>query len=148
MKTYVITFSKNFPSYHTKKGFQTNFIDKILDKEKTTTIRTNFKRWNNIRRDVNNGSAILSLRYWSGKPYRSKQVEFALCSKLNTERVFITNDHNGFEMSINGNYCTEKQISDIGKSEGLSIDHDFIDWFNTDEFSGALISLLELTSKQ
>ena len=144
MKTFVLTFSKKFPSHHTRKGEATNFIDKLLTKTKTTTIRGNEKRWRKIRREVNEGRAFLSLRYWSDKPYRSKQVEFARVYEMATHRVFITNSHNGFEMSINGVCSDNCAINHIVKREGFDTEADFTDWFTAEEFSGVMIELFEI----
>lgn len=44
--------------------------------EKLHTIRSNYKLWSKRIAEVEQGKAILSLRYWEGKPYNSKQVEF------------------------------------------------------------------------
>lgn len=40
---------------------------------KIHTIRGNYERWAKRIKDVQDGKAILSIRQWSGKPYRSKQ---------------------------------------------------------------------------
>lgn len=144
MKVYVITFSNNYPSYHPKKGTSTGFIDKILNKVKTSTIRGNYDRWQKIRREVNKGNAYLSLRYWSDKPYRSKQIEFARSYQIATHRIFITNSVSGFEMSINGRYSLYETMERISKMEGFEDVEDFNDWFQKDEFEGVMIELEQI----
>ena len=141
MKTYVLTFSRQFPANHPRAGAETSFISKTLAREKQTTIRKNHFRWRKIAGDLKEQKGILSLRYWSDKPYRSKQIEFAQVSEINVRRAFITNDQNrGFEMSIDSDCQCRGDIAKIAEKEGLSV-LDFMDWFSEEEFSGALIEL-------
>lgn len=70
---------------------------------------------------------MLSLRYWSGKPYKSKQVEF---------KKFFKTDGIGLqkaERMDNALYATiDNKIvdwGDIAKNDGLSF-LDFCDWFS------------------
>ena len=44
--------------------------------KKIHTIRANYELWKKRFQKIEAGEACLSLRFWSGKPYRSKQVEF------------------------------------------------------------------------
>lgn len=127
MKTYVLTFSKEFPATHPKAGSPTFFIDKITCKEKLHTIRANAELWFNRIADIQNGNAELSLRYWSGKPYCSPQIEFGRLGKedeIGIQRLqFIGNlmtpcvDH----------WCYPRS-RDIAKNDGLCLD-DWCDWF-------------------
>ena len=41
---------------------------------KIHTIRTNYQLWEKRINEVQEGNAVLSIRQWSGKPYRSKQT--------------------------------------------------------------------------
>ena len=85
MKTYVITLSQVFPVTHIRKGEPTGFKDKFLaaiGKEvciwlKLHTIRANYELWKKRFEEIDAGRACLCIRQWSGKPYRSKQVEIA-----------------------------------------------------------------------
>jgi hypothetical protein len=144
MKTYVITFSRNFLKSHPAAGEPTHFVESILEGSKTTTIRGNYQYWKKVARAVNNKEAILSMRFWKGAAYKSKQQEFARCTKLSTKRVFATNDHNGFEMSVNGQYQYRCDIQDIIEKEGFKDANNFYDWFSQDEFSGIMLGFLEL----
>ncbi len=87
MITYVITVSRTFPATHPRREEPTFFKEKIetavmqYEKghgliEKLHTIRANYSLWKKRFEKIEAGEACLSLRYWSGKPYRSKQVEF------------------------------------------------------------------------
>lgn len=72
-KTYVLTLAKVFPKGHPKAGQPTGFKEKFLKGEKIHTIRLNPDLWRKRIIDIQNGDAKLSIRQWSGKPYRSKQ---------------------------------------------------------------------------
>lgn len=61
----VITFAKHFPAYHFRRGEQTHFPSKVVFNEKKHTIRVHKHRWA--------PGELFSPRYWTGKPYRSKQ---------------------------------------------------------------------------
>ena len=77
MKTYVITLSRSFLSGHPRVGEPTGFRDKFLRKEKIHTIRGNYHLWSKRIREVCGGQAVLSIREWTGAPYRSPQAEIA-----------------------------------------------------------------------
>ena len=53
----------------------TEFKEKVLNKKKIHTIRANFPLWEKRIKEVQEGRAVLSIRQWTGEPYRSKQVE-------------------------------------------------------------------------
>lgn len=74
-KTYVLMLSEFFPKTHNKAGMPTEFKEKVLNKKKIHTIRANFPLWEKRIKEVQEGRAVLSIRQWTGEPYRSKQVE-------------------------------------------------------------------------
>ena len=86
-KTYVLMVAREFPQTHQRKGEATNFVDSIKlqiafgGNGKKHTIRKNYPLWEKRINEVLEGNAIISLRYWSGKPYKSPQVEFATLDK-------------------------------------------------------------------
>ncbi|WP_297449641.1 hypothetical protein [uncultured Alistipes sp.] len=49
-------------------------------RKKIYTLRANFDLWEKRIAKIKAGDAILSIREWEGKPYRSKQVEIARIS--------------------------------------------------------------------
>jgi len=135
MKTYVLTVSKNFPANHPKSGHPTEFPDKILNGRKRHTIRKNYDLWAKRFEQINAGNAILSIRYWSGKPYRSKQVEIKQLTK---------DDGIGIEMlkscdELYGLVASSKTVAVgapwplIAIYDGLTLD-DFEEWFNINDF--------------
>lgn len=130
MKKHVITLSKVFLSGHAKAGQPTNFRDKFLRGEKIHTIRADEKRyWEKAIREVQEGKAILSVREWSGQPYKSKQETIKdLTAKdgVCCVPVFIRNPRVTFENNPGGiNF-----VSIVSKNDGLS-DVDFWEWFKT-----------------
>ncbi|WP_418202533.1 hypothetical protein [Bacteroides sp.] len=90
MKTYVITLSQVFPTGHKRAGEPTSFRDAfnagqvfnrgslcLYRHPKKHTIRSNYPLWLKRITEVQQGKAVLSVRQWTGKPYRSKQEEIA-----------------------------------------------------------------------
>lgn len=91
IKTYVLTLSKFFPSTHIRKGEPTSFRDAfnagqvfnrgsacLYRHPKKHTIRSNYPLWLKRITEVQAGKAVLSVRQWTGKPYRSPQEEIAI----------------------------------------------------------------------
>lgn len=149
IKTYVLIVSQYFPAWHPKAGQPTGFVEKIFNGEKIHTVRLNFDWWTNIMDEVKKGDAIISLRYWSDKPYHSKQVEFKQITKNDNpdiQHVFMTDHHAEplYEVTIDdSNYLykwSEREL--LASNDGLSM-NDFYDWFffkNKDaQVSGAII---------
>ena len=94
MKTYVITLSRHFLANHKRAGEETHFKEKFLlgqgltdydtpSMAKIHTIRANYPLWEKRIKEVQDGRAVLSIRQWIGKPYRSKQVEIATLTAKN-----------------------------------------------------------------
>jgi len=143
MKTFVLTVSRVFPATHRRKGERTYFPEKILVNEdiniasdkftefdivgfepKIHTIRANYELWNKRAKEINEGKAILSIRYWSDKPYRSKQVEICILEKIGIQKIVIDPVYL-FRIDDSEVYFG---LDDIAKNDGLSIE-DFKNWF-------------------
>lgn len=129
MKTYVLTLSKVFPKTHKRAGEETEFEFKFVfggNLEKKHTIRANYPLWEYRISEVQKGRAVISLRQWTGKPYRSPQVE--IC-KLTAE------DGVGIQMLkmidlyrptiINGH---KVELPDLAANDGLAY-KDWVEWF-------------------
>lgn len=149
MKTYVIIVSRYFPATHKRRGEETFFREKILSgqgdrykhklvqecfqkpPEKIHTIRANFELWANRIKEVQEGKAVLSLRYWSGKPYRSKQVEICRLAKDDGVGVQLLRFPGGFFGSqlVDGE-IKYWNLETLAKNDGLSFD-DFREWFRS-----------------
>ena len=144
MKTYVLLISRYFPATHPRKGEFTDFCDKILvgcivgqsnstkgSLRKIHTIRANYDLWKRRIDEVNAGEAVLSLRYWTGKPYNSKQQEFARLGKdsgIGVQNLGWTLDHSFNDRPMIFPSCELISIEDLANNDGLSFD-DFEAWF-------------------
>lgn len=166
MKTYVLTVSRYFPKTHKRAGEETNFVEKIihaviqkgilralnaksvtgLNDCKIHTIRSNYELWAKRIKEIQEGNAILSIRYWSDKPYNSKQVEICqldknsgigiqtvyfdtvrLCERKETPLTAVV--YEPFKYKFN------PHLSDLAKNDGLSVE-DFQDWFKRPSLLG------------
>lgn len=143
MKTYVITLSRKFPATHPRAGQPTGFFDKFIAGQadsrkgwlvspKLHTIRANYDLWKKRFEQIAAGEACLSVRQWSGAPYRSKQVEIARLTRLDgigIQRLSFDQDRDGCVsykfFDIDGHYA---DINDVANNDGLTFD-DWREWF-------------------
>ena len=149
IKTYVLTVSKTFPAKHKRVGEETFFVEKILSGEKIHTIRANYPLWKNRIDEIQKGNAILSLRYWSDKPYNSKQVEFMQLDKdsgIGVQKIIIKDWFRElyYSFQIDDRFFPGKGLAYtswrefyaklIAKKDGLTFDQ-FKDWFKNYDLS-------------
>lgn len=156
MKTYVITLSRVFPVTHFRAGIETNFRDllemalngtprkeiehghgvrTILFGGKLHTIRANFPLWEKRIAQIQNGEAVLSVRQWTGKPYRSKQVEIARLTGedgVGVQELRLTDLSR--PTTING---TQVELPALAKNDGLNY-NDWYHWFRGYDLSKPL----------
>lgn len=128
MKTFVLIVSKQFPKTHIRAGESTRFVENIKrlfseECEKIHTIRANYKLWSKRAKEINEGKAILSIRYWSDEPYKSKQVEICRLERIGVEKL---EDPTNFLFAPIGNKWVNWE--EIAKNDGLSFE-DFCEWF-------------------
>ena len=81
--------SRTFPVNHPRKGEETGFPDAIVTEDKRHTCRGNYALWAKREAEVQAGRAVISLRYWAGKPYASKQVEFCVLNYIHVQKVHV-----------------------------------------------------------
>ena len=149
MKTYVLTLSQKFPAKHPRKGEPTNFNNQLLNAVwrahnmsvgfpqfgmKLHTIRANYPLWQKRFAQIEAGKAILSVRYWTGKPYASKQME--ICKLTKTDGIglqgLIILPASPNEVLIkekvqeNEYRYIKKEL--VAANDGLSLEN-WIDWF-------------------
>jgi len=110
---------------------------------------------------VQEGKAILSLRYWSGEPYRTKQIEFAQLDKDSGVGVqelkfgycnSLISLSDKFFPIITKPYIIELEnlkdkyldILQISKNDGLKFG-DFMDWFKNYDLSKPM-AIIHFTS--
>ena len=125
MKTYVITISKHFLTTHKRAGEETDFKEKFLNGEKIHTIRVNYPLWEKRIKEAQEGRAVLSVRQWTGKPYRSKQVEIARLTAENGIGVQQL-DIFDFMRPAKIDSCQLVDLRDLSNNDGLS----FSDWYH------------------
>ena len=132
MKTYVITLSKYFLATHKRAGEKTNFKEKFLSGEKIHTIRANYPLWEKRIKEVQEGRAVLSIRQWIGKPYRSKQIEIATLTAKNgigvQKLIFVGNDIMLPVVEYGGNKFRSMDRYRLASNDGLSFKN-WVDWF-------------------
>jgi hypothetical protein len=116
--------------------FQDRFVDKVRSGAKTTTIRTS--DWH-----IKPGT-VLSLRRWTGKPYRSKQeiLREAVC--VSVEGIHISKIGCAVETipGYSGGFTERGHENDIAKQDGFASFPDMVDWFEKNHglpFDGYLI---------
>lgn len=164
MKTYVITLSRNFPAKHPRHGEPTNFDIQTanaflkMNKKgiffpkygmKFHTIRENYDLWSKRFEQIYAGKACLSLRYWTGKPYHSKQTEIVKLTKedgIGLQKLLFASDRDGqqcwWNFSIDGRYCHYDTKADylpneLAENDGLAY-KDWQDWFRNCDLSKPL----------
>lgn len=156
----VITFSRTYPSYHPRAGEPTYFVEKMLK-----SLEPESKTWNPpYAQLLKNGLSLFvgdliepkhhtiraghrwkegdwfSPRVWSGKPYNSKQIQFAPDIQIKKVWDFDISGHDG-KFFIDGKTLAECHIFliDIAENDGLTA-ADFRAWFKHPKpFSGQII---------
>lgn len=141
MKTYVITLSKVFPSTHAKAGMNTCFEEK-LRVYKLHTIRANFDLWYKRFEKIAAGEACLSVRVWTGAPYRSKQKELARLTKddgigLQKLQLEVADKSFGIYHARIDDGCGSASIIELATNDGLSLE-DWKKWFKNYDLSKPL----------
>jgi len=137
MKTYVLTISRDFPKTHKKAGYPTMFLALISALVKKHTIRGNYKLWKKRFKKIEKGEACLSIRFWEGKPYNSKQKEFLNLKntdgigiqKLTFQECFLETG-----WIVGQAEYSDQLLSCVAENDGLSKE-DFIEWFKKYDFS-------------
>lgn len=137
MKTYVITLSEKFPTTHPRKGQETEFGRSFLNGKKIHTIRGNFPLWEKRLKEVQEGRAVLSVRQWTGVPYRSPQKELRRLTKedgVGIQKVVFSRSE-WDESDGRQHFCNwatvdgrEINLDDAAQNDGFSGFLDFILW--------------------
>lgn len=126
LKCYVLIISEIFSSTHPRAGQLTGFYNSIKHGTKLHTIRNNYDYWRIRVEEINKNKAYLSVRKWTGRPYKSKQRE--LFRFFNTDGIGIEKLEytlNGWCINGNNVSCSTAQIA---KNDGLGFE-DFNNWF-------------------
>lgn len=137
MKTYVITVSEKFPKTHLKAGQETGFIDKIINKHKIHTIRSNYALWKKRFEEIDKGKACLSVRVWEGVAYKSKQREIFVFYKsdgISLQKIEFNNEENLYIYESSWIDNKPQLVWDVAKNDGLKFE-DFLHWFKDYDLS-------------
>ena len=133
MITYVLTVSEFFPKTHNKATIPTGFVNAISQKWKRHTIRGNYVLWLKRFKKINEGKAVLSVRSWSGKPYRSTQIEhfvFDKDDKIGLEKIEFDDEFDSpIHHPVIDNW-SKPHIQLVAENDGLSL-RDFKEWFKS-----------------
>lgn len=160
-KTYVLTLSAAFPKTHSNRIYPTYFKERFLLGQgcpdcatqqdlsgenisncngcgracflvKLHTIRSNYPLWEKRITEIQEGRAVLSIRQWQDKPYRSKQVEIARLTADNgigIQKLSFDKDKDGVPslkyFNINGKYVDREMLAN---NDGLSLEY-WQEWF-------------------
>lgn len=128
-RSILITLSRVFPKNHPRKGEPTNFARKLADGTLKHTIRGNYYMW------VLNAEKLrhperwqLSVRQWSGQPYRSKQEEIAIINHPIAVEPLLMHYHADTDTITAKVETKPVDIADIATNNGLTLD-EFKDWY-------------------
>lgn len=128
-KIYVITLSKVFPKTHKRKGEATFFEEKFR-KQKLHTIRANYDLWKKRFEEIEKGKAVLSVRQWTGTPYRSKQREIACLTDIDgigIQKLRSFDKDTAYFVGNNGNVLPVP-LQELANNDGLSL-NEWKGWF-------------------
>lgn len=135
MKTHVLLVSQYFPKTHPRRGESTGFVEAIqnlfrTDKPTTKihTIRSNYDWWKKRIDEVNAGEAILSIRYWTGKPYNSKQEEILRLTEAGIQCLIRFPNAAGCGNVCDSDGAKTVRIEQLAKNDSLPL-QDFKNWF-------------------
>ena len=116
----VITLSKTFMKGHPREGQPTGFRQALFEGRKIHTIRANASGY------FKDGD-IISIREWSGKPYRSKQEVILDGVQIGIEPIII--ESNGVIMNAYvGSGSVYITLAWLAVNDGLNY-KDFVNWF-------------------
>lgn len=154
--TYILILSEVFPKGHPRQGQPTGFREAFLrgqdspqgEGAKIHTLRGNSSLWEQRAARVNAGKAVLSVRQWSGKPYRkgSTMVEIGRLTRLGIQHVMMDMAEGKPFAIVRDDDMAGRMVSigAIASGDGLS-EEDFIPWFRLSVVNGFNGCILHFT---
>lgn len=145
LQCVTIMVAQNYLACHPKKGQPTGFEQAILDGTKIHTIRADYEGWVKKAEKINAGLAYLSLRKWSGLPYRSNVVEIKRLFGVGVQKVTLESPNTiNRILSIDSAVfsplsTTNYKLRELAKNDGFLYHQDLLDWFQNKPFEGAII---------
>lgn len=127
-KTVVLMLSRVFPRKHISAGKETRFKEKLFQGSKIHTIRGNYEMWKHNVEKINESRFFLSIRQWTGMPYRSKQVEIKETKNVGYERISMSYDPESGIVKAVINGKPFEDVRKLAENDGLKWD-EFVDWF-------------------
>lgn len=123
--------SQTFPKGHPDENTPTKFGASVVQQVKIHTIRNNYEDWSNKISKVLNGEAVLSIRVWEGKPYRSKQIEILRLDKdsgIGIQKLHSFDEDTAYFVGNKSNVLPVP-LQELANNDGLSI-NEWKAWFN------------------
>jgi len=130
MKTHTILLSQTFPKGHPDEGKPTRFGASVVQQVKIHTIRNGYEDWNKKITEVLDGEAVLSVRVWEGKPYRSKQMEILRLGKdsgIGVQKLHSYDAKTAYFIGDKGNVLPVP-LQELANNDGLSM-NEWLSWF-------------------
>lgn len=125
-KKAVLMLSTEYQRGHSRAGESTMFVDKLVNGEKLHTIRGNYAGWAKKAEQINAGEMELSIRIWSGKPYRSPMYEVAKLTEVKVQSLYATY---GVDDAVPVCWVNGKKVEAevLAKNDGLTLE-DWVQW--------------------
>lgn len=131
MKKHVITLAQTFSKDHPRAGEPTNFASLIERGVKKHTIRENYGYWYKRFLSIAAGEAVLSVREWTGKPYRSEQRvlwEWGKYDGIGLAPLYSANNQLDQLIVAGKEAHYPVSLETLAANDGLSVE-DFKHWF-------------------
>ena len=125
LKCYVLLISRYFAKDNQKAGQPTGFLEKIESGERLHTIRLNYEFWAERFKEINEGKAYLSVRYWLDVPYKSPQETYK--NFYNTDGIGLQKLSFPLGTFID-DVDSDVRLVELAKNDGLDFE-DFKAWF-------------------
>ena len=163
----IVTLSKTFFPNHPKAGQETNFKQSVINGQvcercsgkhsavicidlncsdpsivrKIHTCRSNYENWKKKIDRLKESGGVLSVRQWSGKPYRSPQetiidipAEFVGVQKLTFDK---DRDGNTFWKYFTVDRNSAIELETLANNDGLSL-KDLKEWFSGEDLNNPM----------
>lgn len=130
MKTHVLILTETFPKGHPDAGKPTHFGASVTQCVKIHTIRGNYEEWEKKINEVLSGEAVLSLRVWTGKPYRSRQMELLRLDAdtgIGIQKLHSFDEEHAYFIGEKGNVLP-MTLQELANNDGLSVNQ-WKGWF-------------------
>ena len=129
MNTVVVMLTKEFFKGHPMAGKPTNFSTLVKQGKKIHTCRDNHDYWAGKIEALKKNGGVLSIREWSGKPYRSNQnvimdvpASEVHVSTLELHRIITVYNEKRYYATIGGKPIS---MAKLAGNDGFNFQTDF-----------------------